>query len=303
MAIAPAKSNPPLKKFFSPLSNLSREKYLKPCARNLIYMLKNLTLSIDYGGTWVRLVLTNKKNKKIRRLKIPSIPLDQIPHLIQSALNQWKVNQCSQLKIGAKGVWKKKNKRMLALKLKKLAKKVIVLSDVEMAYKNTFGTKPGILLIAGTGSIAYGKDIKGRWARAGGLGPKKGDEGSGYWIGKEFLKRKLNLDKSSGKGIQKKSYSSLPNKSFGLNKNEDNKSVRESAALAKNIIERAEKKEPLPYKIVLEAINHLAGLVVNVSKKLDFNHQICVSLQGGLFKNRFFLKLFLKNLRKSLNYL
>ena len=248
-------------------------------------MLKNLTLSIDYGGTWVRLVLTNKKNKKIRRLKIPSIPLDQIPHLIQSALNQWKVNQCSQLKIGAKGVWKKKNKRMLALKLKKLAKKVIVLSDVEMAYKNTFGTKPGILLIAGTGSIAYGKDIKGRWARAGGLGPK------------------LNLDKSSGKGIQKKSYSSLPNKSFGLNKNEDNKSVRESAALAKNIIERAEKKEPLPYKIVLEAINHLAGLVVNVSKKLDFNHQICVSLQGGLFKNRFFLKLFLKNLRKSLNYL
>ena len=100
----------------------AREKYLKPCARNLIYMLKNLTLSIDYGGTWVRLVLTNKKNKKIRRLKIPSIPLDQIPHLIQSALNQWKVNQCSQLKIGAKGVWKKKNKRMLALKLKKLAK-------------------------------------------------------------------------------------------------------------------------------------------------------------------------------------
>ncbi|MBI2118678.1 MAG: hypothetical protein HYT97_03520 [Elusimicrobia bacterium] len=244
------------------------------------------TLSIDYGGTWIRLVLTNKKNKKTRRLKVPSLPLEQISRLIQSNLNKWRVKRLYQLKIGAKGVWKKKDKRMLFLKLKNLAKKVIVLSDVEMAHENTFGTKPGIILIAGTGSIAYGKDIEGRRARAGGLGAKKGDEGSGYWIGKKFLK-----------GIQKKSCSSLPNKIFRLNKNEDNKSIREIAALAKNIIERAEKKEPLPCEIVSEAINHLAGLVVTVAEKLDLNDQVHVSLQGGLFKNRFFLKHFLKNLK------
>lgn len=230
---------------------------------------KENRLTIDYGGTWVRLVLTNAKNKKIQRLKVPSLPLGQISRLVQSSLNKWKVDQLVQLKIGAKGVWKKKDKRMLFLKLKNLAKKVIVLSDVEMAYENTFGAKPGILLIAGTGSIAYGKNASGQRARAGGLGPKKGDEGSGYWIGKEFLKTRSNKDL-------------------------DDKSVREIAALAENIIKRAKKKEVLPCKIVFEAINHLAALVLNVSQKLNFKGQIHISLQGGLFKSQFFLKRLLK---------
>ena len=58
----------------------------------------------------------------------------------------------------------------------------------EAAYRGALGDAPGILLLAGTGSIALGRDGRGRWARAGGLGPLLGDEGSAFWIGREWLR-------------------------------------------------------------------------------------------------------------------
>src|SRR5262249_43297302 len=45
----------------------------------------------------------------------------------------------------------------------------------------------GIVIIAGTGSIVYGRNAAGEAARAGGWGHMIGDEGSGYWIGREAL--------------------------------------------------------------------------------------------------------------------
>src|SRR5260370_914390 len=46
---------------------------------------------------------------------------------------------------------------------------------------------PGIVIVSGTGSIAYGRNANGEAARAGGWGHMIGDEGSGYWIGREAL--------------------------------------------------------------------------------------------------------------------
>jgi N-acetylglucosamine kinase-like BadF-type ATPase len=48
-------------------------------------------------------------------------------------------------------------------------------------------TTPGVVVIAGTGSIAYGTDGRGRAARAGGWGYLLGDEGGGYWLGRAAL--------------------------------------------------------------------------------------------------------------------
>ncbi|MFC4803671.1 N-acetylglucosamine kinase [Filifactor villosus] len=49
------------------------------------------------------------------------------------------------------------------------------------------GTRPGVNLVMGTGSIAYGRDAKGNEARTGGWGPFCGDEGSAYWLGKKTI--------------------------------------------------------------------------------------------------------------------
>lgn len=62
--------------------------------------------------------------------------------------------------------------------------RVQVVSDLETTLEAAFDGGPGVITIAGTGSIAYGRDANGRTARAGGWGLAISDEGSGEWIGR-----------------------------------------------------------------------------------------------------------------------
>src|SRR2546428_12668936 len=64
-----------------------------------------------------------------------------------------------------------------------VARRVRVLADGEVALATAFSTGPGILVNAGTGSIAYARDPAGELHRAGGYGWQLGDEGGGYWLG------------------------------------------------------------------------------------------------------------------------
>jgi len=68
-----------------------------------------------------------------------------------------------------------------------VARHVRVLADGEVALAAAFGTGPGILVNAGTGSIAYARDPSGELHRAGGYGWQLGDEGGGYWLGRRAL--------------------------------------------------------------------------------------------------------------------
>jgi glucosamine kinase len=58
-----------------------------------------------------------------------------------------------------------------------------VVGDMEVAHHAAFDGGAGVVVIAGTGSIAYGRNPQGETARAGGLAPATGDPGSGEWIG------------------------------------------------------------------------------------------------------------------------
>ena len=59
-----------------------------------------------------------------------------------------------------------------------------IVTDAEAALETAVGAAPGVVLIAGTGSIALGRNSKGEVARAGGYGPWIGDAGSAYDIGR-----------------------------------------------------------------------------------------------------------------------
>jgi glucosamine kinase len=63
-------------------------------------------------------------------------------------------------------------------------RKIEVVGDTVIALEAAFGQGPGVVVIAGTGSIAYGRNGEGQSARAGGWGYAISDEGSGYWIGR-----------------------------------------------------------------------------------------------------------------------
>jgi len=62
--------------------------------------------------------------------------------------------------------------------------RVRVTTDLEIALEAAFGAAEGIILLAGTGSAAYGRNADGRTARAGGRGPWFSDEGSAFDIGR-----------------------------------------------------------------------------------------------------------------------
>lgn len=62
-----------------------------------------------------------------------------------------------------------------------------LLNDVDAAHLGAFAGGPGILILAGTGSMAWARDAAGASHRTGGWGDVIGDEGSGYWIGRQVL--------------------------------------------------------------------------------------------------------------------
>lgn len=74
-----------------------------------------------------------------------------------------------------------------ALVRKGIADEIVVATDAEVALADAFGDSAGIILIAGTGSIAFGRGPAGLIARCGGWGIAFGDEGSGAWIGRRAL--------------------------------------------------------------------------------------------------------------------
>ena len=76
-----------------------------------------------------------------------------------------------------------------------------VVGDMQIALEAAIDNGPGVVVIAGTGSIAYGRDRQGRTLRAGGWGFAIGDEGSAHWIARSAiaaLLRQSDQDEKAG---------------------------------------------------------------------------------------------------------
>ena len=69
--------------------------------------------------------------------------------------------------------------------------RVLIVNDALIALETGAPGQPGVVIISGTGSIAYGRNAAGEAARSGGWGYVLGDEGSGYWIGRAALRAVL----------------------------------------------------------------------------------------------------------------
>jgi N-acetylglucosamine kinase-like BadF-type ATPase len=79
-----------------------------------------------------------------------------------------------------------------------------VVGDMQIALEAAFDAGPGVIVIAGTGSIAYGRDPLGTTARAGGWGFAIGDEGSAHWIGRAAVSAVLRAaDQNDGSPEQR----------------------------------------------------------------------------------------------------
>ena len=77
------------------------------------------------------------------------------------------------------------------------SKRFELLHDSPVAHAAAFGAGPGVLVIAGTGSVAFGRNESGGEVRVGGWGYLFGDEGSAFWIARRCIERAMR-DEDSG---------------------------------------------------------------------------------------------------------
>ncbi|RLE94755.1 MAG: ATPase [Thermoprotei archaeon] len=171
----------------------------------------------------------------------------------------------------------------------KLADKNFVVHDSVIAIYGATGGNKGIIVIAGTGSVAAGLDDKGNYIRVGGWGPLLGDEGSAYMIGREALAHALKA--YDGRG-EKTSLLDRIIEKYNLKQVEEiidifyrkGVSVTEVASLAKIVSEEALKGDKVAKMILEKAAKEIALHIVAVYKRLGFREKIDVALIGGVFR-------------------
>ena len=191
------------------------------------------------------------------------------------------------LLVGAAGAGREPERSELAkaLRSESLAKQVVVTTDIELALAGAFDQGPGIVVSAGTGSIAVGRDGKGGHRRIGGYGWQMGDEGSGYAVGRAALGAvsRAHDGRSPRTLLSDRVLAATRSPDFdSLVRWAASASPSELAALAPHVLEIAAQGDPLAQGIADYAARELVQLAVCLLPLLDADHPIGVALTGGL---------------------
>lgn len=161
-----------------------------------------------------------------------------------------------------------------------------IVSDIELAYRANFSEGNGILLYAGTGSVSFAIDEEGRTHQIGGWGYLLGDEGAGYWIGRESIRHALSVIESNA-GRTPDSLATLVLKAMNASDWNSVKSFVYSqerakiAALSAIVNMAAEKNDADAILILTKAAAHLAELVNRMDKQL-VRKALPVTFTGGI---------------------
>lgn len=171
-----------------------------------------------------------------------------------------------------------------------IAERLEVVTDATAALEAaTFG-EPGVVVIAGTGSIALGRDTTGRTLHVGGWGYYFGDEGSGFWMGREALRHASR--QADGREEQTGLLLAIM-RALGLHEPDalvarvygpPLLSRTEVAALAEPVVSLAQSGDLAATALVDQAAKELADLVRTVARRLELSSPGRVGLAGGLLR-------------------
>ncbi len=161
--------------------------------------MSNLVVGVDGGGSKTHVVVADGRGKELASLTGEASAVRPGDALHSAEVISRLVREClaiaeredrpRALVAGVAGVGRENERRTLlrALEGATLAEDVQVVPDALIALEDAFGEGAGILLVAGTGSVAFGRGPTGHVVRCGGWGPVIGDEGGGAWIGRRAL--------------------------------------------------------------------------------------------------------------------
>jgi N-acetylglucosamine kinase-like BadF-type ATPase len=178
------------------------------------------------------------------------------------------------------------------------AERLIVTHDARIALAGATAGKPGVVVIAGTGSIAFGENAAGETARAGGWGYIFGDEGGGFDIVRQSLRAVLS--EHEGWGPRTALTPALLEATGAADANETLHRLytpdwprARVASLAPLVDGIAEAGDPVAVAILNNAAQHLAMLAGSVRRQLWRDDEPSrLSWAGGVFNSAILLERF-----------
>lgn len=178
------------------------------------------------------------------------------------------------------------------------AERLLVSNDAVIAQAGAQAGGPGIITIAGTGSIAYGRDAEGKWARAGGWGYVFGDEGGGFDITRRALRAALRFEEGWGPETALRQVlldatgAACANDVLHLFYTQEWPRPR-VATLAKLVDRAAEAGDTAAVAVMHEAARQIAALAGSVRQRLwQPGETVEVAYIGGVFRSRILLERF-----------
>jgi N-acetylglucosamine kinase-like BadF-type ATPase len=178
--------------------------------------------------------------------------------------------------------------------------------DAEIALSGATDGEPGIVVIAGTGSMAFGRTADGRTSRAGGWGYVFGDEGGGFDLTRQALRSALRYEE--GWGVASTLRDRLLAATGATSVNEAMHRFYTSeflrpgiAALSRLVSEAAEEGDEEAQRILFEAASQLVNYAEGVHRTIFPPMQaVPIAYTGGVFKSRLLLEEFVKTIRYRL---
>jgi glucosamine kinase len=176
-----------------------------------------------------------------------------------------------------------------------------VVGDMQIALAAAFGTGPGVIVTAGTGSIAYARNARGETARTGGWGFAISDEGSAHWIGRtavSALLRQIDETKAGAErsGDHQAIAEALPlfremKAAWDFHSLDEFVRVANSnpdfATLLPAILAAANAGDLISQRVLAQAGRELAQLAAIVVRQLfaENSDTVALAMAGGVFRH------------------
>ena len=194
--------------------------------------------------------------------------------------------------LGIAGVDRPDDARVVREIMKRIGHKakVLIVNDALVALEAGAPAQAGVVVIAGTGSIAYGRNDRNQSARAGGWGYMLGDEGSGYWIGRAALRAVLRESDRRGPATQ---LTGLLLHYYGVARAQDlihqvyHGTLRPAAiaSLAQCVQAAFTSGDTVAIGILRGAVDQLESSALSVARRLELvGSEFPFVLSGGIFR-------------------
>lgn len=243
----------------------------------------SFVLGVDGGGTRTRAVIIDRQGLELGRgdfagavvtASQPARAADAVTEAVRRAAERaMVVLPADAMWAGLAGAGNEAARTAVhdALVDRGLAHRLVVGTDVEAAFHDAFGSGPGVLLIAGTGSIVWARSDVGEVHRVGGWGRHLGDEGSGFALGMRALRHIARAEdgRCAPTELRKSILSALEMDAVeGLVAWVERASKAEVASLAPLIVEVADRGDAGALAIVEHAVEALRTQVAASVRRL-----------------------------------